>query len=56
MSDEMRYRLQNIYPTIVIQMAIQSSATMQTAIEISLHKIIFIHYHYALFHRVILYN
>jgi hypothetical protein len=56
MGDEMRYRLQNIYPTIVIHLAIQSSATMQTAIEFSLRKIIFIHYHYALFHRLILYN
>ena len=45
MGDEMRYRLQNIYPTIVIkmaiQMAIQSSANMHTAIEISLHKMFF---------------
>jgi len=46
MGDEMRYRLQNIYPTIAIQMAIQLaiqfSANMQNAIEISLHKMFFI--------------
>ena len=42
MGGEMRYRLQNIYPTIAIQLAVQFSANMQNAIEISLHKMFFI--------------
>ena len=56
MGDETRYRLQNYTLQWRHIWRYNLRQLLQTAIEISLHKIIFIHYPYASFHRLILYN